>query len=178
MVRHKYLSRSVGGRGQSFAHHPESLNLLADRRNRGGPHDVSSGKDWRPTKLGLPDLLAPRREFYVVGVDESRIFSGGDRLAKLVAARCGRQPRSSANHVWVVRRARSQGMGVESIARVRRFKARANRKRRRGAAPTRYLWRSRQPFALRARRKTSEQWREYRSGMGAPYTFRNDLARA
>src|ERR1700733_15770740 len=91
MVWHKYVSRAVGGRGQPFADYFESLNLLADRRNRCGAYNLSSRKNRRRKKLGLSNLLAARRQLHFMGINRSRLLQGRDRLAKLVVARRGRE---------------------------------------------------------------------------------------
>ena len=55
-------TRALARRGASLAADSEGAHVRADRRDRRGPDDVAAGVDRRRAELGLPLLLAPRRD--------------------------------------------------------------------------------------------------------------------
>ena len=50
----------------ALAHHAEGADLRADRRDRGRAHDVAARADRRRAQLGLPLLLAARRDVHAL----------------------------------------------------------------------------------------------------------------
>src|SRR6266511_1675657 len=62
-------------------HHAQGSHLRAHRRDRGGTDHLAAGADWRPPQLGLPLLLAARRNAYAARVHECGILRRGAPLA-------------------------------------------------------------------------------------------------
>ena len=57
---------SVAGGRHALAHHPEGSDLRPDRRNGSCPNDFASRGNRRRPQLGLPLLLAARRDVYAL----------------------------------------------------------------------------------------------------------------
>ena len=77
----------------------QGADVRAERRHRGGGHDLAAGADRRPAELGLPLLLAARRRVHAAGAGRRRVHGRGEGVARLVAAGRGRRPRGPADHV-------------------------------------------------------------------------------
>ena len=97
--------------GDALADHAEGADLRADRRHgRGGDH-LAARADRRRAQLGLPVLLAARRDVDAARADERRLLRGGQQMARLAVARGRRQPAANADHVRHRRRAAAHRMG-------------------------------------------------------------------
>ena len=145
------LARLVGAlrrRGEwsevvaALADHSQGADLRADRRHRCGADDLAAGAARRLAQLGLPLLLAPRRDLHPPGPAQRRLLDGGVPLARLVAAGRGRQPEPDADHVRPGRRAAADGVGGAVAARLRGVPAGQDRQRRSCPAAARRLWRA------------------------------------
>ena len=66
---------------------------IADRRHRGRADDLAAGAARRARAMGLPVLLAARRNLHTAGPDERRLLRRGASLAGMAAAGRGRQSR-------------------------------------------------------------------------------------
>ena len=112
----------------------KALTYAPDRRHRRGADDLAAGADRRHPQLGLPLLLAARRDADPAGPDQRRLRRRGARLARLAAARRRRQPGPDADHVRPRRRAAADRMGGAVAARLRGLPAGADRQCRRTAS--------------------------------------------
>ena len=121
--------RRVARRRASIADGAQGPHLRADRRHRRGGDDVAAGTDRRAAQLGLPLLLAARRDADAARADERRLCGRGARVARLAAARGGRLARSIADHVRPSGRAAAARMGDLLAARLRAVEAGARRQR-------------------------------------------------
>ncbi len=133
--------RPVPRAGAALAHHPEGADVRADRRDRRGPDDVAARGDRGFTQLGLPLLLAARRQRQPAGAAGRRLHRGGDRLARLAAASRGRRPVAAADHVRHRRPAPAAGDRAAVARRLRGLPPGPHRQRRRRAAAARRLGR-------------------------------------
>ena len=101
--------------------------------------DVAAGVDRLRAQLGLPLLLAPRRDAHPARLPPGQPRGGGDRLATLAAARgrgrSGRHP----DHVRRRRRAAADRVRAAVARRLRGLAAGAGRQRGERAAPARRL---------------------------------------
>ena len=77
----------------------KALTYGANRRHGGGADHLAAGSDRRAAQLGLPLLLAARRDAHAAGADERRLLRGGADVARLAVARCRRQPEPDPDHV-------------------------------------------------------------------------------
>src|SRR5512138_1960045 len=116
MVFAVQLPWPVAGRGAAFTPDAQGADLSADRRNRRGAHDVLAGEAGRYPQLGLPLLLAARRDADAAGADANGLLPRGGGMAALAAARRRRQPGADADHVWHSGGASSRGVGMHVAA--------------------------------------------------------------
>ena len=86
-------------------HHAQGADVRADRRHRRRADDVAARADRRRAQLGLPLLLAARRDVHAVRADDRRLHRRGGRVAQLAAARGRRRSGAAADHVRPGRRA-------------------------------------------------------------------------
>ena len=93
----------------------------------------------RRAQLGLPLLLAPRRDVHALRADERRLHRRGARLARLAAARGRRRPRERPDPLRRRRRAARSRAGARLAAGLRGLGAGAGRQRRARAVPARRL---------------------------------------
>ena len=108
---------------------PATAHRLGDRRHRRGRHDVPARGLRRRAQLGLPVLLAAGRGDDAGGAARARVPRGGDRVARLAAAR-GRRPLvGPADHVPRRRRAGPAGAGARPPGGLRRLAAGPGRER-------------------------------------------------
>ena len=117
--------RRVVGGGAALADHAQGADLRADRRHRCGADDLAAGTARRLAQLGLPLLLAPRRDLHPAGPAQRRLLDGGVPLARLVAPGRGRQPEPDADHVRPGRRAAADGVGGAVAPRLRGIRSRS-----------------------------------------------------
>ena len=89
----------------------EGPNLRPDRRHSRRRHDFAARADRRHAQLGLPLLLASRRDLHPLLPARRGVHRGGRRLARLAAARHRRQRLPDADHV---RRGRASGASSSS----------------------------------------------------------------
>jgi len=142
MVRSLYLRRGVARSGGPLAYHIEGAYLYADGRNRRGAHDFAAGTSRRRAQLGLPLLLASRRDLCTVRAHDRRLHRRSACLASLAAARDRRQTVAGEHHVRRHGRAPATGARARMAARLRRLRSGAHRQRRLRAIPTRRIRRS------------------------------------
>ena len=83
----------------------EGAHVRADRRDRRRPDDVAAGVDRRRPQLGLPLLLAARRDADAARAAQRRPRRRGGALAAVAAARGRRRPGRPPDHVRRRRRA-------------------------------------------------------------------------
>ena len=119
----------VARRRAALADHAEGADLRPDRRDRRRADHVAARADRRRAQLGLPLLLAARRDVHALLAHDRGVHRGGVRVARLAAARGGRRPRAPADHV---RRRRASG----GSASTRSTGSRATRGRRRCGSAT------------------------------------------
>ena len=112
------VHRRVARRGDSLRPHAEGAHVSSDGRNRRRADDVVARADRRRAQLGLPFLLAARRDAHAARVDGRRLLPRGRRLAGLAAARGGGQSRPRADHVRARRRADAARVGSPVAARI------------------------------------------------------------
>ena len=74
----------------ALADHAQGADLRADRRHRRGAHHLAAGMDRRRAQLGLPLLLAARRDADAARVHERRLLRGGRGVA--ANGCCARSP--------------------------------------------------------------------------------------
>ena len=68
-----HLRRSVERRRDAFAHHAQGADVRADRRDRRRTHHVAARVDRQRAQLGLPLLLAARRQPHAVVAHRRRL---------------------------------------------------------------------------------------------------------
>ena len=125
----------------------EGAHVRAHRRDRGRGDDVASRADRRRAELGLPLLLAPRRDLRARRARRQRLHRRGAGMAE-VAAACRRgRPGRPADHVRAGRRAAARRAGARLARRVRGLDAGADRQRRQPPVPARRLRRGARPPA-------------------------------
>ena len=76
----------VAGAGPPFTDHAQGADVRADRRDRRGRHDVPPRAARKRSELGLPVLLAPRRDVHPVLPARRRLQGRGEEVARLAAA--------------------------------------------------------------------------------------------
>ena len=154
--------RALGAARSPVSPHVEGAHLRPDGRDRRRSDDFAAGGNRRRAELGLPLLLAARRDAHAARVPESGLHRRGACLARLAAPRDCRRSRRHSGHV---RRRRREAAGRARAAMacgVRRLTTCSHRERRRGSAPTRRLRRDRRRAAHGAQARP----RGVRSGMG------------
>src|SRR5215813_5637193 len=102
--------------GATVAADAESPDLRGNRWHRRRTDHLAPGATGWAAQLGLSLLLAAGRHDDVNGNDVRGLFRRGTRVARLVVAKRGRQPRSDADYVWTCRRAPTRRMGGGVVA--------------------------------------------------------------
>ena len=133
------LPGRVPRHGHAVAAHAQGADLRADRRHRRRADHVAARVDRQRAQLGLPLLLAPRRDAHAHRADGRRLPRRGDRVARLAAARRRRRPVAAADHVRRRRRAPAQRVRGRLAPRLRGLEAGAGRQRGERAVPARRL---------------------------------------
>ncbi len=100
-----HVRRAVPRGRPALADHAQGADVRADRRHRRGRDDLAAGGARRRAQLGLPLLLAARRDVHPSGAGPDRLHRRGGRVAGVAAARDRRQPGPAADHVRRRRRA-------------------------------------------------------------------------
>ena len=101
-----HVRGTLARRRAPLAPHAEGAHVRADRRDRRGADDVAAGVDRRRPQLGLPLLLAPRRDADAARVHPRRLRRGGRGVARLAPARDRGLAGGPADHVRRRRRER------------------------------------------------------------------------
>ena len=118
------------GHRAALVAHVEGAHLRADGRGGRGRHHVAARMARRRPQLGLPVLLAARRDLHAHGAERGRLRRRGRGLERLAPAGGSRQPEEDADHVRRRWRAAAAGDGARLAARLRELGARAHRQRR------------------------------------------------
>ena len=125
---------------RALADHAQGADLRADRRHRRRADHLAARAARRRAQLGLPLLLAARRDVHALRAaaapatrDEARAWR--DWLLRAVAGR----PGAAADHVRPRRRAAADRARARLAARLRGLGAGAHRQRRRRPVPARRL---------------------------------------
>ena len=138
-------ARRAGGLGASgapLAHRPQGTDVSAYGRDRRRADDVAAGVDRRRPQLGLPLLLAARRDAHAPRPPPLQPRRRSGRVAALADARDRRRPGRRPGHVRRRRRAAPDGVRGSVARRLRGFEAGADRQRGERAAPARRLRRA------------------------------------
>ncbi len=133
------LRRAVPVARRPLAARSRGAHLYADGRHRGGGDHLAPRTARRQAQLGLPLLLAARRDLHALRADVRRVHRGRDRLARMALACRGRQRVRFADRLQFARSAAPAGIGITVARGVRRFATRARRERRARAVPARRL---------------------------------------
>ena len=75
--RSLHLQGQLAAAGPTLAAHAEGADLRADRRHRGGAHHIAARTARRHAQLGLPLLLAARRDADPAGAHAGRLLRRG-----------------------------------------------------------------------------------------------------
>ena len=97
---HLRRGRQLDGAGAALPHHSKGSQLRSNGRNCRSSDDLTARIYWRHPQLGLPLLLAARRDFNLASPDERWVPRRSVSLAQLAASSCGWQSRPDADHVW------------------------------------------------------------------------------
>ena len=134
------LPRQVEGEVQApLARRPEGAHVRADRRHRRRTDHVVAGKDRRGAQLGLPLLLAPRRDAHAPRLPQRRLSRGGACLARLAVARGRRRSVALQIMYGVAGERRLSELDAPVAAGLRGLAAGTRRKRRRRTVSARRL---------------------------------------
>ena len=159
-------TRALPGRGPRVAAHAQGAHLRADRRHRGRADHLAAGAARRRAQLGLPVLLAARRDVHPARDARRRLHRGGGGLARVAAARGRGRPGRPADHVRHRRRAAPGRVRAGVAAGLRGLAAGAGRQRRLRAAAARRLRRG-DGRALSGARPTARRRRRPRGRCSA-----------
>ena len=135
----------VARRRAALADHAEGADVPPDRRDRRRRHDVDPRADRRRPELGLPVLLAPRRDVHALRPADGRLRARGGGLARVAAARGRRRPARPADHVRDRGRAAHARDGARLAPGLRGVAAGPGGQRRRAAVPAGRLRRGPRP---------------------------------
>ena len=92
--------------------------------------------------MGLPLLLAARRDLYADGADVRGLSRGSAGVARLAPTQRGRKPEPASDHVWLVGRTAAHRMGGAVATGLSRCRAGAHRQCRFQSAPARCVRRT------------------------------------
>ena len=135
--------RPLPRRARPLARDAESPHVRPDRGNRRRADDVAPREPRRRAELGLPLLLAARRDVDAPGAHPRGLRGRGRRVARLAPAGDRRPPRGDPDHVRDRRRAAADRARARLALRVRGLAARPHRQRRVAPAPARRVRRGR-----------------------------------
>ena len=133
------LHRPLRRGGLPLADGPEGDDVRADGRHRRRSDDLDARADRRRPQLGLPLLLAARRELRAGRAARERLRRRGGRVAELAAARRRRRPGRHPDHVRPGRRASADRARAGLAGRLRGLEAGPDRQRRQRPVPARRL---------------------------------------
>ena len=140
--RRRRASSRAARRRLPLAHAPEGPYVWADRRHRRCTDDVAAGVDRKRAQLGLPLLLAPRRNADVARVAQLRLRRRSAAVAPLAPARDRRRSGGRPDHVRRRRRTAAGGVRAALARGVRGLGACAGRQRRERSVADRRLRRA------------------------------------
>ena len=106
------LRRRLARRGSAVADHTEGTHVCADGRDPRRADVLASRTDRRRPQLGLPILLAPRRDVHPSRADPRRLRGRSEGLAPVAPARRRRRAGRPADHVRTRGRAPADGVEV------------------------------------------------------------------
>ena len=129
----------VGRARAPLAHRAQGAHLRPDRRDRRGADDVAARVDRLRPQLGLPLLLAARRDAHAARAAPLQPRGRGGRLAALADPRGRGRPGRRPDHVRRRRRAAPDRVRAAVARRLRGLEAGAGRQRGERAAPARRL---------------------------------------
>src|ERR1700738_559433 len=89
------------GSGTAFVVDAKGPDLRGDRRHRRRPHHVATGAAWWGTQLGLPLLLAARRDLYADGTGVCRLPRRGAGVGAMAPAHRGGKAAPASDSVWL-----------------------------------------------------------------------------
>ncbi len=131
------LPGSLARGSRAFPGHPQGPHLRAHRCAGGRPDHLAPGAARGRAQLGLPLLLAARRDLHALRSHDGRLRGGGPRLARLAGERRGRDAVRDPDHVRPGRGEAPARAGAGLAARSPWLPAGTDRQRRREPAPTR-----------------------------------------
>ena len=168
----------VARSGRALAHHAQGADVSAHGRHRRGADHVAARAARGSSQLGLPLLLAPRRDLHPLQPVDGGLRRGSGGVARMAPPRGRGRPSRPADPLRSRGRATVPGVRPAVVARVRRFGAGTRRQRRVGAVPTRRLRGGPRPAASGGARGPAA--RERRMGHRDPHAGRAriPLARA
>ena len=133
------VSRTLARRRPPLGAHAEGSDVRADRRHRRRADDLAPGMGRRRPQLGLPLLLAPRRDPHAPRAHPRGLHRGGRCVAGLAPARHRGLAGGSPDHVRRRGRAATHRVRAPVARRLRGVAARSRRERRLRPAPARRL---------------------------------------
>src|ERR1700730_6151104 len=90
--------RTLAGPGKAFVVDAEGPDLRRDRRHHRRPHHLAAGAVWWGAQLGLPLLLAARRDLYADGTGVRGVPRGGAGVGTMAPPHRGRKPPPAPDH--------------------------------------------------------------------------------
>ena len=160
VARPLHVRRPLLRRRLPLADGAEGDDVRPDGRHRRRADDLAPGADRRRPELGLPVLLAPRRQLRALRARRQRLRRGGRRLAGLAPARRRRRPGGHPDHVRPRRRAATARVRAAVARGLRGLAAGPGRQRREHAVPARRLRRGgRRPLPGSAARAAGRRQR-------------------
>ena len=121
---HERAAGGVARDRRALADRAEGAHLRADRRHRRRADDVAAGMDRQRPQLGLPLLLAARRDAHAARAAQRGLCRRGGAVAALAAARRRRRSGRPADHVRRRRRAAADRVRAAVAVRLRRVGSR------------------------------------------------------
>ena len=131
--------RTLPRAARAVARDPQGAHVRADRRHRRRSDHVAARGARRRAELGLPLLLAARRNAHAARTRPRGLRGRGPRVARLAPARDRGATGRGPDHVRDRRRAAADGARARVARRLRRLAARADRQRSLRPAPARRL---------------------------------------
>ena len=131
--------RAVRGHRDALADHAQGADLRADRRHRRRAHHLAAGMDRRRPQLGLPLLLAARRDADAARVHERRLLRGGAAWREWLLRAVAGRPEQAQIMYGIAGERRLVEWEVPWLPGFRDSGAGAHRQRRAQPAPARRL---------------------------------------
>src|SRR6516165_4400604 len=121
--------RPMEGFRKAFLVDAEGTDLRGDWRHRRRPNYITAGAAWWGTQLGLPLLLAARRDLYTDGTGVCRLPRRGAGVGPMAPAHRGGKPAPAPDYVWLIRRTAAHRVASAMAARLPGCCASAHRQR-------------------------------------------------